>query len=326
MKAAMAKRLLALALLTIVDFCDVSLALAQSQKPNYLWDGWHKVPDPSHIQYKVFHDKVVALSNLSKRCDPGSFFSFAGKIAKLNFDSQGLIVENFVLEANDGERSLINVDRISMSDPGMDRADLGWIVQGLQTLLHPDLYIQGSALACGASGRVLVLDNILLASSTKPSKPLITNTLVPNKGVGEGQPQSQPAQTASDNAEGIPLSEQGGTFVIPVLINGQITLNFTIDSGAADVSIPADVVSTLMRTGTLQKSDFVGQKIYRLADGSTVPSATFLIRSLKVGNHLLENVTGSVASAEADLLLGQSFLSRFNSWSIDNKRQVLLLN
>jgi aspartyl protease family protein len=148
--------------------------------------------------------------------------------------------------------------------------------------------------------------------------------LVP-KGVGEGQPQSQPAHT-NNNAAGIPLLVQGGTFVIPVLINGQITLNFTIDSGAADVSIPVDVVSTLMRTGTLQKSDFVGQKIYRLADGSTVPSATFLIRSLKVGNHLLENVTGSVASAKADLLLGQSFLSRFNSWSIDNKRQVLLLN
>jgi hypothetical protein len=63
---------------------------------------------------------------------------------------------------------------------------------------------------------------------------------------------------------------QGGTFVIPVLINGQITLNFTIDSGAADVSIPADVVSTLIRTGTIQESDFVGKKTYRLADGSSV--------------------------------------------------------
>jgi len=103
-------------------------------------------------------------------------------------------------------------------------------------------------------------------------------------------------------------------------------LNFTIDSGAADVSIPADVVSTLIRTGTIQDSDFVGQKMYRLADGSTVPSPTFLIRSLKVGNRVLENVLGSVASAKADLLLGQSFLRRFNSWSIDNKRRVLLLN
>ena len=42
-------------------------------------------------------------------------------------------------------------------------------------------------------------------------------------------------------------------------------------------------------------------------------------------NRLLESVTGSIASAEADLLLGQSFLRRFNSWSIDNKRQVLLV-
>jgi clan AA aspartic protease (TIGR02281 family) len=133
-------------------------------------------------------------------------------------------------------------------------------------------------------------------------------------------------QAGSDNAEGIPLLVQGGTFVIPVQINGQITLNFIIDSGAADVSIPADVVSTLIRTGTIQKNDFIGQKTYRLADGSTVPSATFIIRSLKVGSRLLENVTGSIASVDADLLLGQSFLRRFNSWSIDNKRQVLLLN
>jgi hypothetical protein len=52
-----------------------------------------------------------------------------------------------------------------------------------------------------------------------------------------------------------------------------------------------------------------------------VPSPTFLIRSLKVGNHLLENVTGNIASAQADLLLGQSFLRRFNPWSIDSERQ-----
>jgi hypothetical protein len=102
--------------------------------------------------------------------------------------------------------------------------------------------------------------------------------------------------------------------------------SLALKEGASDVSIPADVVSTLIRMGAIQQSDFVGQKTYRLADGSTVPSPTFLIRSLKVGSHLLENVTGTIPSAQADLLLGQSFLRRFNSWSIDNKRQVLLLN
>jgi hypothetical protein len=131
----------------------------------------------------------------------------------------------------------------------------------------------------------------------------------------------------SDGAAfGVPVKGHGGTFLVPVTINGELTLNITIDSGASDVSIPADVVSTLIRTGSLENSDFLGEEKYRLADGSLVPSPTFNIRSLKVGNRVLKNVKGSVASAKGSLLLGQSFLSRFSSWSIDNKRQVLILN
>jgi hypothetical protein len=245
----MAKRLIALAVLLS---CDVGLVLAQAQNPDYSWDGWHKVPDPSSIQYRVFHNKVVALSNLGKGCQPGSSFSFAGKIAKVNFDDQGLTIQNFILERSDGDRSLVNVDPVSLNAPGMNMADLSWIVQGLQTLLRPHLYIEGRALACGAAGRVLVLDNVVRASSTARA------SSQPNASGNSTQPHS--SQTAANVAEGIPLSVEGGTFVIPVVINGQITLNFTIDSGAADVSVPADVVSTLIRTGTVEKSDFVGQK------------------------------------------------------------------
>jgi predicted aspartyl protease len=91
------------------------------------------------------------------------------------------------------------------------------------------------------------------------------------------------------------------------------------------VSIPADVVLTLIRSGTLQRSDFTGTQTYRLADGSTVPSATFRIRSLTMNNLVIENVEGSVANVKGDLLLGQSFLSRFKSWSIDNAKQALVL-
>ncbi|HEY2528245.1 MAG TPA: retropepsin-like aspartic protease [Xanthobacteraceae bacterium] len=143
--------------------------------------------------------------------------------------------------------------------------------------------------------------------------------------LAQSQTQSPLGGSTSD-VQRIPLKVQGGTLLIPVIINGEITLNFTIDSGATDVTIPADVVITLARTGTVQKSDFIGKENFRLADGSIVPSPTFLIRSLKVGNYLLENVKATVVDARANLLLGQSFLSRFESWSIDNKRQVLLLN
>jgi predicted aspartyl protease len=104
-----------------------------------------------------------------------------------------------------------------------------------------------------------------------------------------------------------------------------ITLNAVIDSGAADVSIPADIVSTLIRAKTLSEQDFLGVQTYVLADGTEVPSPRFRIRSLKVGNTTLENVSASVASGNADILLGQSFLGRFKSWSVDNDRHVLIL-
>jgi len=49
------------------------------------------------------------------------------------------------------------------------------------------------------------------------------------------------------HAESIALKKEGGTFVVPVVINDKITLNFIIDSGASDVSIPAGVFFTLVK-------------------------------------------------------------------------------
>lgn len=136
----------------------------------------------------------------------------------------------------------------------------------------------------------------------------------------------QPARTSSGAIE-VPLQRHGGGVQsVPVKINDALTLNFLVDSGAAAVSMPADVVQVLIRLGTLSPSDFLGSEDYRLADGSTLPSPTFQIRSLKVGGITLQGVTGSMAPVHGSLLLGQSFLSRFRSWSIDNGRQVLVLD
>jgi len=118
----------------------------------------------------------------------------------------------------------------------------------------------------------------------------------------------------------------GGVYVVPVLINDAVTLKFVIDSGAGDVSIPADVVLTMIRAGTLTDADFIGQRTYLLANGSTNIQKTFRIRSLKVGDKVVENVTASVAPERGVPLLGQSFLSHFKSWSIDNTTHALLLN
>ena len=134
------------------------------------------------------------------------------------------------------------------------------------------------------------------------------------------------ANTQAVNGESIPLKSEGGTFVLPVLINGKITLDFLLDSGAADVSIPSDVFSTLRRTQTISKEDLLKPGEYQLADGSTQRQQRFRIRSLKVGSVELRDVVGSVGPTEGTLLLGQSFLSRLQTWSVDNQRHVLVIN
>lgn len=134
-----------------------------------------------------------------------------------------------------------------------------------------------------------------------------------------------PSPQRSASVSSIQMKKQGGIYTVPVLINNAITRDFMVDSGASDVGIPEDVVATLMRARTIQDADFIGEKTYVLADGSRVQSKTFRIRSLKVGDRVLENVTGSVTSAKGSLLLGQSFLGRFKSVSINNTKHTLEL-
>lgn len=121
------------------------------------------------------------------------------------------------------------------------------------------------------------------------------------------------------------LKRKAGVFETPVVLNETLTLDFMVDSGAADVSLPADVVSTLLRTNTLVSSDFTGQTTYTLADGSSLPAQTFTIRSLKLGSLEVRNVSASLGTVNSIPILGQSFLGRLGRWSIDNGGSVLVV-
>jgi hypothetical protein len=126
-------------------------------------------------------------------------------------------------------------------------------------------------------------------------------------------------------SEEIPLSKVGGVYTLPVAINGVLTLHCVLDSGAADVQIPAEVALTLYRTRTIRETDFLPGKTYVLADGSTVRSSRFLLRSLTVGRQRLTDVLASIGAHRSVPLLGQSFLKRLAAWSIDNRREVLMI-
>jgi len=127
-------------------------------------------------------------------------------------------------------------------------------------------------------------------------------------------------------AEEIRLGSRGGTFSVPVRLNDAITVSFVLDTGAADVAIPADIVSTLLRTGTLTERDFLGHATYVMADGSKLPSLRFVLHEVRVGNQSTRNVAASVSPVRGEPLLGQSFLSKLPPWTIDYRKNALVVN
>lgn len=117
-----------------------------------------------------------------------------------------------------------------------------------------------------------------------------------------------------------------GTFEIPVIINDVLKINLVFDSGASSVFLSPDVVLTLLRTGSLKESDFIGSSKYILADGSVLDSKEFMIKSLKVGSLILENVKGTVSeSIKSTLLFGQSAIEKLGKYTIDYNGNKLIL-
>jgi clan AA aspartic protease (TIGR02281 family) len=148
----------------------------------------------------------------------------------------------------------------------------------------------------------------------------------PGHGIEElRNPRMTGGEGTSADRETIVLRREGGTYVLPTSINGRLTLDFTLDSGAADVCIPADVATTLMRTRTLTAEDFLGRQTYTLADGSSLPSQQVRIRSLRIGDIEIRNVVASIVPPNGSLLLGQSFLGRLSAWTIDNRQPALIV-
>lgn len=124
----------------------------------------------------------------------------------------------------------------------------------------------------------------------------------------------------------VPLYKRGGVYTLPVRVNGVVTLNFVLDSGASEVTVPADVALRLLQTGTISRNDFLPGQRYRLADGSVLNGSRFTIRELELGGFKITNVPAVVVPETGSRLLGQSFLSRVPHWTIDNERHLLIIS
>jgi clan AA aspartic protease (TIGR02281 family) len=149
--------------------------------------------------------------------------------------------------------------------------------------------------------------------------------------LGGGQPvttaaaQRQQPATVASNILTVTLGRHGGVLMVPVKLNGGVSADFVVDSGASDVVLPENVMQQLRKAGKFSDADYTGTAMMKIANGAIVRARTFTLRSLSVNDRVVTNLHAIVAPARATPLLGQSFLQRFASWSIDNERQVLVL-
>jgi clan AA aspartic protease (TIGR02281 family) len=143
-----------------------------------------------------------------------------------------------------------------------------------------------------------------------------------------GAPPFQPTYSipAPGGSGEVKIEKRGDTYQVRVRINDTITLPFLLDTGASDLVIPADVALTLIRAGALRSGDFIGKDRYRLANGSEEVSDLVVIREVQVGDYAVRNVTATISPPQGQPLLGQSFLSKFGTVTLDYKRLVLILS
>jgi predicted aspartyl protease len=85
------------------------------------------------------------------------------------------------------------------------------------------------------------------------------------------------------------------------------------------------MVEQLTKSGAITPSDMRGRTIFVTADGKHHRGQLVMLRRLEVGGHVATDIMADIGPEHADPLLGLSFLTKFKSWTLDNKRHVLIL-
>ncbi|MFD2933438.1 retropepsin-like aspartic protease family protein [Spirosoma flavum] len=129
-------------------------------------------------------------------------------------------------------------------------------------------------------------------------------------------------QIGSGSTE-VVMEKANGVYKVPVIINGT-PMKFILDTGASLISISTTEAEFMVKQGTITETDAVGKSQFQDANGNISPGAVIRLKSVQIGDRVLENVNANVVSnAKAPLLLGQSALSQFGKISVDYRRNIV---
>lgn len=114
------------------------------------------------------------------------------------------------------------------------------------------------------------------------------------------------------------VSRAGTSMLVNVRLNNSVTAPFLIDTGASDVVVPAAVAKRLglkLEGGRTQR--------YSTANG-VIEQAVVMLRSVALGDAVVEDVPASVSDSMSVGLLGLSYFNHFN-YNIDAANGVVTL-
>jgi len=117
----------------------------------------------------------------------------------------------------------------------------------------------------------------------------------------------------------LPYESRGGAMFVMVRLNDLVTAPFIVDTGASDVSIPAEVAA---RAGIRVGPD-TPRLAYRTANG-VVSSPVVTLDAVQVGEARVEGVRGSISQSMDVGLLGGSFFNNF-TFQIDPAANLITL-
>jgi clan AA aspartic protease (TIGR02281 family) len=117
----------------------------------------------------------------------------------------------------------------------------------------------------------------------------------------------------------IPYEQHGNAILVYVRLNDRVTAPFYVDTGAADVVVPAAVAAG---AGVIVSAD-TPRETYGTANGM-IRQAVVRLDVVEVGEARVENVRGSVSQSLPVGLLGTSFFNHF-TLQIDPAARMLTL-
>jgi clan AA aspartic protease (TIGR02281 family) len=139
----------------------------------------------------------------------------------------------------------------------------------------------------------------------------------------EGTPAGAPGAGARGRARlrglRVPYEQHGNAIIVYARLNDRVTAPFYVDTGAADVVVPAAVAT---RAGIQVGAD-TPRETYATANG-LVRQAVVSFDSVELGGARVENVRGSVSESLPVGLLGTSFFNHF-TLQIDPAARMLTL-